>query len=844
VRSVAKPTGTENSPAPPEATGLEMDKMSRPALKTHFDAYIGELLRRIPASERTAWKHVVADSYETGPQNWTDDFLTDFQKRYGYDARPFLPVFTGRIVESAECSDRFLWDVRRMVADRVSLDYVGGLRDLCHENGLRMWLENYGHWGFPGEFLQYGGECDEISGEFWATGNLGSIELRDASSAAHIYGKPQVFAEAFTGGPLFTSHPYSLKARGDWAYCEGINQFTLHLYIEQPWDDRKPGVSAPFGTEFNRQNTWFDSGKAWIDYQRRCSVLLQQGKYVADVAYFIGEDTPKMTGQQKPPLPPGYSFDYINAEVIENRLQVKNGRFVLPDGMSYRVLVLPGEATMRPALLKKIRELVAAGGIVLGEPPTHSPSLQNYPQCDVQVAKLAREVWGNCDGKSVTSTRYGRGRVFRGLELPAVFSKMQIPPDLSDVDHGKILFIHRSSPDAEIYFLSNQSSSPTDIDPKFRVAGRAPELWHPDTGAIERPAVYDADENSVTVPLHLDPAGSVFVVFREKQSAGHIVKVLRNGQQVLPSSAKSPVIKIEQATYGVPGDAARTRDVRAKVQTMVDGDGGVDFPVGKLAAGDDPAYGIVKTLTANYTVDGQPCSISGQDPGTINFIAALAAANPMPKIFYDASGGLSIAAWQSGSYELQTANGKALHAEIKNVPAPLEINTPWKVVFPADSGMAGPLTFDRLISWPEHSNPRVKYFSGTASYRNTFEMPADWTAKDKDTFLNLGQVDDLAEVVLNGHDLGTLWKPPFRVPIGEFLKPGVNQLEVRVVNVWHNRLVGQLKEPSAFASPGVFQPVVMGPTGCSPDSPLFPSGLLGPVTVRVIPLTRLAAPNF
>jgi hypothetical protein len=207
VRTVAVPTGTKNSPAAPEATGPEVDKMNRKALQTHFDAYIGELLRRVPAGDRKAWKHVVADSYETGPQNWTDDFLADIQKRYGYDPKPFFPTFGGRIVGNADCSDRFLWDVRRMVADRVSIDYVGGLRDLCHKNGLKMWLENYGHWGFPGEFLQYGEECDEISGEFWATGNLGSVELRDASSAAHIYGKAQVFAEAFTGGPLFTSHP-------------------------------------------------------------------------------------------------------------------------------------------------------------------------------------------------------------------------------------------------------------------------------------------------------------------------------------------------------------------------------------------------------------------------------------------------------------------------------------------------------------------------------------------------------------------------------------------------------------------------------------------------------------
>lgn len=840
VRTAAVPTGTKNSPAPPEATGFEVDKMSRKALQAHFDSFIGELLRRVPAQDRKAWKHVVADSYEMGPQNWTDGFFADFQKRYGYDAKPFLPALGGRVVGSAERSDRFLWDVRRMVADRVSLDYVGGLRDLCHANGLKMWLENYGHWGFPGEFLQYGGESDEVSGEFWATGSLGSVELRDASSAAHIYGKPVVFAEAFTGGPLFTSHPYSLKAREDWSYCEGINQFTLHVNIHQPWDDRKPGIAAWFGTEFNRQNTWFESGKVWIDYQRRCSVLLQQGKYVADVAYFIGEDTPKMAGQRKPALPPGYSFDYINAEVIQNRMRVENGRFVLPDGMSYRVLVLPGEATMRPALLKNIRALVADGGVVLGEPPTHSPSLQDYPQCDVEVARLKKEIWGNCDGKNVTSAQFGNGYVFRGMELAPALAKLGVSPDLSGVDARKILFIHRSAPDAEIYFLSNQSSSSTDITPTFRVAGRSPELWHADTGEIERPAVYESDGKSVTLPLHLGPVGSVFVVFREQQSSNHIVEVLRDGKP-MTSVGKRPLIKIQKAIYGVPGDSARSRDVRTILQAMAD-KGEVDFHVGDLANSGDPAYQVVKTLTVEYTAAGQPLKISGQDTDDRSLIAPLAEARRAAEIRFDKTGNLSIAALKTGRYELKTASGKVLSADVPTVPAPIEIGG-WNVAFPADSGIANPLKLEKLASWTEHSDPRVKYFSGKAAYQADFEVPAGWTTSSNEIFLDLGGVEVMADVVLNGHNLGTLWKPPFRVEIGNAVKPGVNHLEVRVVNVWRNRLVGQLKQPEAFAGPGVFQPVVVGARGCDANSPLFPSGLLGPVTVQAVPVVRIASQN-
>jgi len=186
--------------------------------------------------------------------------IPDFIKQYGYDPVPYIPVLQGVVVGSEDQSDRFLWDLRRLIADKVSYEYVGGLRDVSHQHGLTTWLENYGHWGFPGEFLQYGGQSDEVAGEFWSTGDLGDIENKIASSCGHIYGKPKVWAESFTcGGPDFTYYPGGIKQRGDRFFTEGINSTLLHLYIEQP-DERVPGINAPFCTEFNRHNTWFSNG--------------------------------------------------------------------------------------------------------------------------------------------------------------------------------------------------------------------------------------------------------------------------------------------------------------------------------------------------------------------------------------------------------------------------------------------------------------------------------------------------------------------------------------------------------------------------------------------------------
>ncbi len=309
-------TGVTNGPASPEATGLETDKMNKKHIAAHFDAFLGEIIRRIPAADRKTWKVVVQDSYETGGQNWTDGLIDEFTVKYGYNPVPFMPVLKGNIVGSTNQSDRFLWDLRRLVADKVSYDYVAGLREVSHRNGLTTWLENYGHWGFPGEFLQYGGQSDEIGGEFWSEGELGNIENRAASSCAHIYGKTKVSAESFTcGGKAYSRHPATMKQRGDRFFTEGINNTLLHLFIQQP-DERQPGINAGFSNEFNRHNTWFNYMDMFVQYLKRTNFMLQQGNYVADVAYFIGEDVPKMTGVCDPALPQGYSFDYINAEVI------------------------------------------------------------------------------------------------------------------------------------------------------------------------------------------------------------------------------------------------------------------------------------------------------------------------------------------------------------------------------------------------------------------------------------------------------------------------------------------------------------------------------------------------
>jgi hypothetical protein len=626
-------------------------------------------------------------SYETGSQNWTDDFGQTFKENYNYDPKPYLPVLTGTIVNSVEESNRFLWDLRRLIADKVAYDYVGGLRELCEENGLKMWLENYGHWGFPSEFLMYGGQSNLIGGEFWAEGDLGSIECRAASSAAHIYGKKQVSAESYTAaGNPYLRYPGLLKKRGDWSFTEGINHPVLHVYIQQPYDSI-PGVNTWFGTEFNRHNTWFNKAKPWMDYQRRCQFMLQKGEYVADIAYFIGEHAPKMTGVKNPELPDGYSFDYINAEVIKSRISVKDGRITLPEGLSYKILVLPNIETMRPELLEKIKTLVAQGAAIMGNPPKKTPSLQNYPEADKKIEKLAKELWGKiyCGKEKVVN--YGKGKVFLPMDLDKALGQLGSIPDLKTDSKQPVLWIHRKMEDKDIYFLTNQSDEVISFNASFRVQGMQPEFWEAITGSTRTLPQYSETNNYTTVPLKLEPAESGFIVF-SKDSTG-----INNDEQF--------------KNFGVA------------------------------------------------------------------------------------------------------------HTQKK-------INNQWNVRFKNDKiGIDKTILMDTLTDWSKIDDDEIKYFSGTVIYKTSFNL--DKIPSDKRMFLNIGKANVLADININGSEVGGIWTAPWQIDVSDYLMEGKNTLEVRVTNLWVNQLIGDSRNSIENKKTWILLNTY------NSDSPLSPSGLVGPV---------------
>jgi len=709
--------------ASPGAQGYENDIMSTEALDAQLAETAVKLAADIGPLAGTTLKYLHIDSWECGDPNWTTHMVEEFKQRRGYDPTPYLAALTGTKVDSPEITNRFLRDLRRTAADLFGNFYTHFV-DRARGMGLGVHAES-GEWGpfsIIDSFMNFG-HIDVPMGEFWVQDVNASLSVKLAASAAHGYGKKIIQAESFTSmGLNWEEDPWLLKKYVDPQFGAGLNRCMLCYYVHQPYLDMKPGYQWPdAGTHFDRNITWWDQSKAFFDYLSRCQFLLQQGRFVADVCYFAGEDAPSYC-QVYNKTPAGYDNDSINGEVLMTRLSVKDGRLVLPDGMSYRVLVLPAQLTADPEAwkklatqlgyqaplwppqttitseaLNKIASLVEAGAILVGPRPTGSPSLRGYPDCDREVKALADKLWGPAeDDKAGTSApaserAYGKGQVAWGKRVEEVLSARGILPDFTS-EGSQLDFIHRSMSDAEIYFVSNQSDEAATAACTFRVGGRQPELWDPLNGEIRDAVAFTQTRDlRTTVPLELGPRGALFVVFRKP---------------------------IEASKNGV---------------------GTRNFPVFSRIA---------------------------------------------------------------------------------------EVRGPWTVRFDPKWGGPESAEFQELVDWTMRPEEGIKYYSGKATYVTTFEFETPDNDPPSGVYLNLGELNNIAEVRLNDKNLGVYWTKPFRVNISEAARSGRNDLEIDIVNLWPNRLIGDAHLPP---EKWLCKTNVRNFTS---DSPLLPSGLLGPVLLE------------
>ena len=700
-------TGHENGPAPAEATGLEVDKLNRDYVKNYVDGYLKMYADTVGPESLGAngisW--LLTDSIEVGPQNWTDHILEEFHERRGYDPRPWLPTLTGVIIKSTADTDRFLWDFRRTIGQLLAENHYGAIAEDLHSHGMKYYGEalEY-HRPSLGDDMEMRSKTDVPMGAMWTwAGQPGPdidyiSDLRGAASVAHIYGQNIVGAESMTSrGPAWSFSSDNLKKVADLEFTLGVNRFEIHESAHQPVADMAPGLTlGPYGLWFNRNDTWAQDAQPWITYLARCSYMLQQGHFSADVAYFYGEEGPLTAvfgWKAMDDAPDGYAFDFVNSDVVLNELSFKDGRLVTPGGTSYRILYLGGRSQrMTLPVLRRLRDLVAQGAVVVGNRPTDSPSLADD---EAEFQRIADQLWGDWGRDSPPAGivhKVGKGRVYiAGQSANEALTSLSIPRDFEYTrpePDSNLMFVHRKLADGEVYFVDNRSDRAENLDATFRVEGKAPELWDAASGETQL-ASYSIASGRTTVPLHFEPYGTTFVVFRE------------------PAKTASRTLPEEKETV--------------------------------VAGADD------------------------------------------------------------------------------------SLNRGWSVSFEPNRGAPETAQFDRLISWSESADAGVKYFSGSATYTKTIEVPASALSSGTHLWLDLGDVENIADVAVNGKYQGIVWKAPFRIEVTQALVPGSNQIVVQVTNLWVNRMIGDQQpwalKKYAFAD---FTPY-------KADSPLLPSGLLGPV---------------
>ena len=719
--------------------GYEIDYLNPGALDDHFNHLGKKILEEVKrAGGQLAY--FWSDSWECGKLTWTQDFPNQFSKFRGYDLKTYMPVLAGYTVADSAVSARFRDDFDRTIQDCVAQNFYGHFMDLCHRNGVRVGNEAGGPNDIsPQDVLKNLGYCDIPTGEFWVNGHRKAkngynddrslrLNLKQTATAAHIYGRREAMAEAFTMMDGDATHwalgPADLKPYANDAFCEGINRMMLHQATCQPPSDGKPGYEFCAGQHFTPNITWWEQSPAFFTYLSRCQQMLQQGLFSADVCFYLGERPPALAPPKYliPSLGAGYDCDYSNADVLLNRMSVKDGRIVLPDGMNYRLLVLQNctspakeicdkvssyqnlavssvpSTEMSVDVIKKIKELILAGATVVGSPPLHAAGLKNYPAADGELKKIADEIWGELDGVNRKERRMGKGRIIWGKTAREVLLADGIGPDFGfngqAEDPECFDYIHRTSGDTEIYFVINRRDRPWRRDFTFRVSGRRPEIWDAVTGKMVLASAYLQAKGSTTLSLELEAFGSCFVVFRRP----------------------------------VPPGAAGT---------------------------------------------GQP-----------NFPA---------------------------------------------LTALKELSGPWKISFDPKWGGPDSVIFSGLMDWTDRPEEGIRYYSGKATYRKTFDQIA-WTGSGPaHQFLDLGVVEHVAEVRLNGKKLGVLWCAPWRVEITGVVKPTHNILEIDVVNLWANRVIGDLQLPLGKrytkTHDGFRFDFLTGKT------PLIGSGLLGPVRI-------------
>ncbi len=885
-------TGANTRPAPQPGLGLESDKFDPIALDAHFNEFIGALLDTVgprPIDRTSGWTMLHIDSWEMGSQNWTAGFRQEFIDRRGYNPLLYLPVFTGRVIESLEISERFLWDLRLTAQELVLENHAQHLKELGHANGFGLSIEPYDM--NPTSDMALGGIADTPMCEFWSHGYDfdSTFSCFEAVSVAHTMNRKIVAAESFTAGSkeAWKLFPAVMKNQGDWALCTGINRIVFHRFAHQPWLNRRPGMTmGPYGVHWDRTQTWWPMASAYHGYLARCQFVLRQGSPVADICYLIPEGAPHVFSPPSSAVEGelqdrrGYNFDGCEPMALINNATVRDGRIFFPGGAAYRMLVLPAFDTMTPALLTKIKCLVEAGATVVGSPPCKSPSLSNYPQCDQDIQLTANELWGaNKQTTKITKRQVGAGVIYCGGKLDDSSPDKQ---DTSQINQARWIWSNEGNPDISVPPSTRYFRRVFSIDANKRIesarieitADNEFQLWINGATAIRGDNfnhVYRLDVETL-----LQPGNNILAVEAanggdNSNPAGLIAALhiqCREGDETTLVTNKQwqTCLKAQDDWHTLQSDNNQWTNAKEL--------GPADMNPWRLNASQDelpelyPEYEVTASLLSkmelppDFEADA-PIRYTHRRAGSkdIYFVANRTAnqvkatcrfrvTDKQPELWNPLNGDirslpeftqdngritipLIFEAHQSffiifDNNKSNLINDKTKSNNFPTITQIARIDGPWDMSFAEESGGPGNVIFQTLDNWSKRPEKGIKYYSGIAVYKTSFDLPQKLVLGQNRLSLDLGIVHNLAQIYLNGKDMGILWCNPWQVDITNNVQDKDNRLEIHISNLWPNRLIGDMNIP-------VDQRIAW--TTWNPykkDDALLPSGLLGPVTLNFI----------
>ena len=509
--------GRKNAPAPPSGTGWECDKLSTEGPEVHFEGYVGMLADG--ALKDGLLGGLLLDSWECNTQTWTAKMEQEFERVSGYELLKWLPAVQGYVIDDPETTSRFLLDWRATIGDLFANKFYRRMAELGHEKGLSVMYETAAGDVFPADILEYFKYADVPMCEFWhpfSNGYVGDLNfkpIRPTASAARIYGKPRINAESFTSFNLtWDEHWQMLKEVADFNAIEGATHNVFHTYTHNPQVDYlKPGTSfgASIGTPFLRGQTWWKYMNEFTTYLARCSYMLERGRAVSDVLWYLGDEIIHKPSQ-KYPFPVGYKFDYCNPDVLLNRLSVKDGKIVTPEGVSYSIMWIPDTKRMLPETLKKLRSLIRKGAIVVADAPKSVATLRDGKRAERRFDRFVRKIWGK--SKAGEIKRIGKGAILSGVELDEALKMFGLKPDVV----GDVRWLHRQVEGADWYFVTPEQGVAFDGEVKFHTLGNV-EIWDPVTGE-SRSVASQAEGEYTAVNLNLPQAGSCFVVIHNGEA--------------------------------------------------------------------------------------------------------------------------------------------------------------------------------------------------------------------------------------------------------------------------------------------------------------------------------------